>query len=242
MDSMFALIASGSVRVSRDSMWGLRVFMEEIENLLPGDATNLHTFVAPVFAALDSNSGFWGFQKIGEKSDQGFIGAAFNGRGAEPNFQRPTEGSGDFVFAGARLDADIKGQRAACRVFGNFQETHLSQDYQVSAYWALPGAFVLNRRLELRAEFLRRAPRPVGIAQQFPGEKDKIGLLGCQDRLDLRWVGQHAYRASGDVRLAANCCGKLDLVAGAQGNFHVGDQAAARYINQVHTETLETSA
>src|SRR5258705_7106810 len=98
--------------------------MEEIENLLPGDATNLHAFVAPVFAALDSNSGFWGFQKIGEKSNQSLIGAVFNGRGAEANFPRPTEGSGAFVFACARLDADIKGQRGTCRGFRNLQESH----------------------------------------------------------------------------------------------------------------------
>lgn len=82
--------------------------MEEIENLLPGDASNLHTFVAAVFTALDSNSGFWGFQKIAEKSDQGFIGAVFDGRGAKTNFQRSTKSAGDFVFAGARLDADIQ--------------------------------------------------------------------------------------------------------------------------------------
>src|SRR5882757_5925791 len=103
----------------------LCIFAEQIENLLPGDAANLHTFVAPVFAALDSNSGFWGFQKIGEELDQGFIGAVFDGGSAEANFQRATEGAGDFVFAGPRLHADIEGQRSPGGVFGDFKEAHV---------------------------------------------------------------------------------------------------------------------
>jgi hypothetical protein len=103
-------------------------FSEKIENLLPGDATNLHTFVAPVFAALDSNSGFWGFQKIGEESDESFIGVVFDGRSAKTNFQCAAESAGDFVFTGAWLDADIERQRATGGVFGDFEETHSLQD------------------------------------------------------------------------------------------------------------------
>src|SRR5579859_5281629 len=109
-------------------MRSLCVFAEKIENLLPGDAANLHTFVAPVFAALDSNSGFWGFQKIGEEPGQGFIGAIFDGRSAESNFQRATKRAGDFVFTGAGLNADVEGQRSAGGVFGNFEEAHPSRD------------------------------------------------------------------------------------------------------------------
>ena len=87
----------------------LCVFAEKIENLLTGDAANLHTFIAPVYAALDSNSGFWGFQKIGEESDESFIGSVFDGGGTKANFQRATEGAGNFVFAGAGLHADVEG-------------------------------------------------------------------------------------------------------------------------------------
>ena len=96
--------------------------------MLPRDTENLHTFVAPVFAALDSNSGFWGFQKIGQKSNQSFVGAIFDSRSAEANFQRSAEGAGNFIFAGAGLDADIQRQRAARGVFGDFEKTHSLQD------------------------------------------------------------------------------------------------------------------
>lgn len=106
----------------------LCLFAEKIENLLPGDAANLQTFIAPMLAALDSNSGFWGFQKIGEEIDQSFIGAVFDGRSTETNLQRPSEGAGDFVFTGARLDADSKRQRAAGGVFRNLEEAHSSQE------------------------------------------------------------------------------------------------------------------
>src|SRR5260221_13777818 len=96
----------------------LCIFAEQIENLLPGDAANLHTFVAPVFAALDSNSGFWGFQKIGEELDQRFIGAIFNGGSAEANFQRDTPGAGDLVFSFTLQDAGVEGQLFSWRDVG----------------------------------------------------------------------------------------------------------------------------
>ena len=103
-------------------------FPEKIENLLPGDAANLHTFFAPVYAALDSNSGFWGFQKTGEELDQGFIGTVFDRWSTEANSQRAAKGAADFVFAGAGLNADVNGQRSAGGVFGDFEEAHRSRD------------------------------------------------------------------------------------------------------------------
>ena len=55
--------------------------------MLAGDAANFHALGAAAFAALDSNSRLWRFQKIGKEFDQRFVGAIFQGRRAEPDFQ-----------------------------------------------------------------------------------------------------------------------------------------------------------
>ncbi len=82
--------------------------MKKIQNLLAGDAANLHAFRAALRAALDSNSGSGGFQKSGKKFDEGFIGAVFYGRSSKADFQRAIDGARDFVLAGHVV---ARGQR-----------------------------------------------------------------------------------------------------------------------------------
>jgi hypothetical protein len=132
----------------------LRFFAKEIENLLARHAANLDAFVSSVLAALDSNSRFRGFQNASEEFDQGFIRAIFHRRRTKPNLQRAVKCAGNSILAGPRLHAHRKTYRSARGIFFNVQKTHHS-----------PCAFILHRRLQLHAQFLRRAPRPIRIAQ-----------------------------------------------------------------------------
>ena len=44
-------------------------------------------------------------QVVGEKAEQGFVGAAVGGWGGERDFERAVMGAGDGVAAGAGVDA-----------------------------------------------------------------------------------------------------------------------------------------
>lgn len=121
---------------------------------------------ATLFAAPDSNSGFGGFQKAGEKLDKRFIGTVFDGWGAQADLQCAVHYAGNFIAAGAGLNADGEGDGAAGWILGNVQETHGS-----------PGALILNRRFDFCAESLSCTARPVGIAEHFASQQDDIGLL-----------------------------------------------------------------
>ena len=74
--------------------------------LLPGHSSNLNPFGAVSIAAEDSNSRLRRFQKLGEKLDECVIGAVLHCRSLQSYFQRAVHFSGEFIFAGAGLDAD----------------------------------------------------------------------------------------------------------------------------------------
>jgi len=81
--------------------------------LLPGHSSNLNPFGAASIAAEDSNSRLRRFQKPREKLDQGVIGTVLDCRGLQANFQRASHFAGDFILAGAGLDADRKDRGAS---------------------------------------------------------------------------------------------------------------------------------
>src|SRR5208337_4872105 len=62
--------------------------LEKIQDLLARDPLNFDTFGPAVFAALDSNSRLWPFQKFRQENDQRFVGAAFYRGRAKAYLQR----------------------------------------------------------------------------------------------------------------------------------------------------------
>ena len=96
--------------------------------LKPGDAAYFDAFYAASVAAEDSNSASRCFQKLGEQSDQGFVGAAFHRGSLQADFDGASHFAGDFIAFGARLDADGKNDRAAGGVFGDLEQGGLPPD------------------------------------------------------------------------------------------------------------------
>jgi hypothetical protein len=103
---------------------GLRFHPQQIQNLLPRNSKDFYAFVAAVFAGEDSNSRLWPFQKIGEQSDQRFIGAILHRRRTQPNLQRAIQSTYDLIATRARLHPHRKRHRSASHVFGKIQKAH----------------------------------------------------------------------------------------------------------------------
>src|ERR1700737_2157028 len=100
--------------------------VQQVQNLLFGDAKDFQAFGASVFSALNSNSRLWRFQNIGEKFDQRFVGAVFGCGSLQTNFEGTTPDAGDFVFAGARLNAYGEDDGSGGGVLGNFWKGHVA--------------------------------------------------------------------------------------------------------------------
>src|SRR5579871_55335 len=105
-----------------------------------------------------------------------------------------------------------------------------------------PSALVLHRRLNLGVQFLRRAPRPIRIAQEFASQKYQISLSRGEDCVGLSGVGDHADGSGQDFGLLADRFGERDLIAGADGNLLKRHEPAARSVDQINAEWLQASA
>jgi len=85
----------------------------------------------------------------------------------------------------------------------------------------------LNGPFDVCSERFCGVERPVGIAQHRAGEQDDVGfafgdsLLGFEGRVD------HADGSGGDCCVAADGLGEGNLIAGGDGDFGFGDEAAA---------------
>jgi hypothetical protein len=75
--------------------------------------------------------------------------------------------------------------------------------------------------------------RPVGIAQEFAGDDDEVGLAGADDVRGLGWVGDHADGAGEDAGLCADSFGKRRLIAGAERDGRAEDIAARGAVDEV---------
>ena len=73
-------------------------------------------------AVEDSNSAFGCFQKPGEETDQGVVGAALHRGSLDADFDGASHFARDFIVLGARLDVDGKNDRAAGGVFGDLEQ------------------------------------------------------------------------------------------------------------------------
>ena len=68
--------------------------------------------------------------------------------------------------------------------------------------------------------------RPVGIAQQFAAEKNKIGLALGNDGIGLDGVGNQANGSGGNGCFATDSGGKPDLESGSGWDLGVGNLAS----------------
>ena len=76
-----------------------------------------------------------------------------------------------------------------------------------------PGSLILRGRLDLHVQCLGGAPRPIRIAQHFARKENHVRLLGRQNRLRLRGLGDHSHCARRNPSLLANRLGKSTLIA-----------------------------
>lgn len=74
---------------------------------------------------------------------------------------------------------------------------------------------------------------PVGVAQELAGEEDEIGFTVGDDAVGLGRIGDHADGRGGNAGFASNGCGKWDLIAGSNGDFRAGNEAARGAIDQI---------
>jgi hypothetical protein len=101
------------------------------------------------------------------------------------------------------------------------------------------GAEVLGGPTGGFAEGCGGVDREVGITEHFASEKDEIGLAVGHNFIGLSGVGDQADRGGGDVGLAADSGGELDLKAGTDWNLRIGDLAARRDIDQIDAVIAE---
>ena len=80
---------------------------------------------------------------------------------------------------------------------------------------------------------------PVGIAEEFAGEEDEVGLAGADDLVGLSGGGDHTYGPGGDGGFAADGCGVDDLVARADRDLLSWVIAAGGDVDEVHACLLE---
>ena len=80
---------------------------------------------------------------------------------------------------------------------------------------------------------------PVGVAEQLAGKQGEIGLTGANDLVGLSWFGDHSDCGGGDICLATNGVGVMDLVTGAYRYLLGGMVAAGRDIDKVDGRLLE---
>jgi len=84
--------------------------------------------------------------------------------------------------------------------------------------------------------------RPIGISQEFPGKKDRVGLAGGDDLLRLHGFGYQAHCACRDSDLLTDGRGKGSLVAGSRRDFGIRNQPAAGAIDKVHPGFFQPAA
>ena len=85
---------------------------EQRQDLLRHNATNLDAFQPAALAGEDSNSGFRRFQKSGEIFDNRFVRTVFDGGSLDSYLECTIENTGNFIAAGARLNANLKNHGA----------------------------------------------------------------------------------------------------------------------------------
>ena len=96
-------------------------------------------------------------------------------------------------------------------------------------------------RFDRDAEGLGGAHGEVGVAEEFAGDEDEIGLAGLEDVFGLLGFGDHADGAGEDFGVAADLLGERDLVAGADGDLGVEGVAAGGGVDEIDAEGLDVA-
>lgn len=103
------------------------------------------------------------------------------------------------------------------------------------------GAEVLDRPGDLLVENLCSVEGPVGVAEEFAGEKDNVSLTVADDLVGLLGRGDHADRAGDDRGFAADGFGVGNLIAGADGDLLGRMVAAGGDVDEVYPFFFEES-
>src|ERR1700678_3679889 len=101
------------------------------------------------------------------------------------------------------------------------------------------GSFVLLGPCDLLLENRGGAKRPVGIAEELASQQDYIGLAGGNDMLGLLGRGDHTNGSGEDSRFSADALGKESLIAGAERNLCLGNDASRGRVNEVDAQRLD---
>jgi hypothetical protein len=135
------------------------------------------------------------------------------------------------------LRRDSRPCRASARVAGGAPVGWLFRlwggEGLAADYFAFGGAFVLDGPVAGLVEVGGGAEGPVGIAEEFAGERDYVGLAGADDLVGLGGLGDHADGAGGEAGFAADAVGEGDLVAGADGDLLARVVAAGGDVEEV---------
>jgi hypothetical protein len=103
----------------------------------------------------------------------------------------------------------------------------------------LPRPFILHRPRDIRPERPGGVKRPMRVAQEFPGDEDRVGKTGGDNLLGLGRVGNEADGAGGDADLSADGSGKRCLVTGAEGDVGIGGEEAGGAVDEVDADLFE---
>jgi hypothetical protein len=98
---------------------------------------------------------------------------------------------------------------------------------------AAGGALVLDGPAGGLVECVGGAEWPVGIAEEFAGEEDDVGLAGADDLVGLGGLCDEADSAGAEAGFAADAIGEGDLVAGAEGDLLAEIVAAGGDVEEV---------
>src|SRR3954451_13944086 len=98
---------------------------------------------------------------------------------------------------------------------------------------------ILRRRFDLAAEFGCGVPGPARVVEQAAGERDHVGLAGCDDLFGLLRLCDQADGDGGQTRLALDGLCKLHLIAGAECDLLQRRDAAGGGIDPVDAARLQ---
>src|ERR1700753_3609969 len=95
-----------------------------------------------------------------------------------------------------------------------------------------PGALILHRRFDLRAQLLSSAARPIRIAQEFPRQKNEIGFSSRENSVSRRSIGDHPDGSRQNVGLLTNRLGERNLITRADRDLLKRHEPRTRSVDQ----------
>ena len=100
---------------------------------------------------------------------------------------------------------------------------------------------ILLRPWTVLPQLIRGPQWPVRIAQNFPRQKNHVGLPGANDAICLLGRGNHPHGRSRNPCFFANSFGKRYLISRARRNRNIRYRSPRRTIDQIHASPTESS-